>query len=117
MKNNKAFTFIETLVAMSILMMLVVTIIPIHTLMKQERKVLRDRRLIVSKLHDELQHMVWSNEELQHVSITINQRHVNIEFQLENELIKGCATWENVKQKEETFCLFGKREARWIHDD
>lgn len=98
---------IEVLVAMSILLMLVATIIPVDTLMKQERKNLQDRRLIVLYLHDELQQFLNHSTKQQEKEVVVNQTEVTIMFSLENEYIKGCASWKNVKNRSEQICLYG----------
>ena len=62
MKNGKGFTLIEVLVAMSIILMLVATIIPINTFIKIGEEILQDRRDILFTLHDELQDAIWKDE-------------------------------------------------------
>lgn len=103
----KGFTLIEALVAMSVIMMLVMTIIPIDIIIKQERSVLHDRRLIVSMLHDKLQQIIWENNTINSSSETVNNKMVTFEYNNEGEFIKGCASWENAKQARETICLYG----------
>lgn len=110
MKNSKGFTLIEVLVAMSIILMLVATIVPINTFIQMEKKVLHDRRVILFTLHDELQDAIWQDEIKQNKQLTINHQTVEFNFSLKNKLIKGCASWKNEKQKEETVCLYGHSE-------
>lgn len=110
LKNIKGFTLIESLVAMSIVMMLVVTIVPIDILIKQERKTLQDKRAIVLTLHDYLQQMTWENDMLYDEQQIINGVTVYFDYSLENQLIKGCASWDNVKQRKEKYCLYGYKQ-------
>lgn len=110
MKKNEGFTLIEVLVAMSIVMMLVATIIPINILIKQERKILEDKRTISMRLHDELQKIVFEDMKPQNDTVEIGNKSVYFTFRTEQELQKGCAIWENEKQKEETICLYGLKE-------
>lgn len=107
MKNDKGFTLIEALVAMSIIMMLMATIIPIDIFIKQERRTLYERRIIVAYLHDTLQHIVWNHDDLNSNVRLVNGKHVTVHYTNEMGLIKGCATWENAKQQKETKCLYG----------
>lgn len=99
------------LVAMSIVFMLVATVIPIDTLLKQERKKLHDRRIIAMELHDILQHIIWTeakepfSDNIQ--TVKINHITVHIQFKIENEWVRGCATWENAREKQEELCLYG----------
>ena len=110
MKSNKGFTLIEVLVAMSIIMMLVATIVPIDLLLKQEKKILQDRRIISFYLHDELQEVVLGKAKLKHEQVMVRNSPVSIEFKAEAEWVKGCARWTNAKQKEESVCLYGGYE-------
>lgn len=109
--NPNGFTLFEVLVAAGILLSAVTVLAPIITLLHQERDVQHERRMLVYYLHDELQPFLWENAELPaQYNETIESTAVSFEFNLENELIKGCANWENVKGKNETLCLFGKAE-------
>lgn len=111
MRSINGFTLIEVLVAMSIIFVLVATIIPIDIVLKQGRKTLQDKREITLHLHDTLLHYI-STSELINVSTTetINGTFVTIHFTEENEYIKGCATWENARDKHEQICLYGLRQ-------
>jgi len=109
-KKSEGFTLIEVLVAMSILMMLVATIIPIDLLIKQERKILQTRRVISMKLHDELQKIVWNGGELEMKEIKIGNRLVKFQFEKNHRLVKGCANWKNDRERQENICLYGYQE-------
>lgn len=95
---------------MSIILMLVATIIPIKTLVQIEKKILFDRRVILLALHDELQATIWEDERTQNKQLIINHQTVEIIYTVNNQLIKGCASWENEKKKKETVCLYGYKE-------
>lgn len=111
LSNNRGFTLIEVLVAFSLIMMLVTTFIPISSIIEKHTSILSDRRVISSKLHDELQKQLWEKKSLssESVIIKVNKKAVTFFFTNENELIKGCAKWENVKNQNEKFCLYGSR--------
>lgn len=107
--NHKGFTLIETLVSLSIVMVILTTFLPINTLLLQHQKDLSNKRIISSLLHDELQKVIYTKrkipskpkrKELEGIEVTI-------EFMAENKLIKGCARWDNIKNEREKVCLFG----------
>ncbi|WP_100010668.1 hypothetical protein [Lentibacillus sediminis] len=109
--NPNGFTLFEVLVAAGILMSAVTILAPIITLLHQERGVQYEKRMLVYRLHDELQPFLWEDAELPaQYKETIENTAVTFNYNLENELIKGCANWENVKGKSETLCLYGKAE-------
>lgn len=94
---------------MSIIFLLVATILPIDIVLKKERKILQDRREIILFLHDSLQEFIWKSETFHPKQQTeqLNGTSVYFQFVKENEFIKGCATWQNVRGKEERICLYG----------
>lgn len=111
LSNNRGFTLTEVLVAFSIIMLLVTTFLPIGSIIRKESIVLSERRKISSVLHDELQYFLWEEKIESSVSYfkKITNREVEFRFIPEGELIKGCAKWESIKEKEELFCLYGYR--------
>lgn len=90
--------------------MLVATIIPIQLLLMQEQKILQDRRKISFTLHDRLQDNIINNNDPFEEYSELNNKSVLFLFSNENGLMKGCASWENVKQKQETICFYGYKE-------
>lgn len=108
MLNYNGFTLIEVIISASIIFLLILVIIPLTSLLHQERKVLSDRRTASYQLHDELQTYLWTSAELpQSYSLTVHFVDYNFHFTNEEDLLKGCVTWENVRQTEETLCLYG----------
>lgn len=113
MKSNKGFTLIEVLIASSIIVMMVTTLVPIASLLLHEREVLSDRRIITSRLHDELQPFIWKEHKAPPPSLytkSIRSTRVKFHFSYEKEFIKGCVEWENVKKRKEKLCLYGLPE-------
>src|SRR5699024_8165736 len=109
LKNNKAFTLIEVLVGSSILFIIIITIVPLNSLLESERNLLRDRYDYTNKLHDELQSFIWEDKK---IPVTyerrINKNTVCFEFSKESrELIKGRVNWQNVRSKNEEICVYG----------
>lgn len=109
MTNRNGFTFIEVLIASSIFFSFLTVTVPIVTLITKEQALLQDRQKIAVKLHEELQFFLWEDHSDLPVSdfVTIHTKRVNLVFTKSNFLIKGCATWENARQKEESICLYG----------
>lgn len=90
--------------------MLITTILPITSLLEKERIVLSERRMLSSKLHDELQPLLWNDLQLPlNYSEVIHSIDVTLNFAHEGQYIKGCVNWENARQKSETICLYGLR--------
>lgn len=106
-ENNKGFSLIEVLVANSILLVLLVTFIPIYTTITYEQAVLKNRLMITSALHDELQPIIWQVADMENYSKRINKQSVAFSFMLEDQYIKGCANWLNKQDREEEVCLYG----------
>lgn len=109
MLKSDGFTLIEVLIATSLLLFVISTFVPIFSLLNNERMVLSDRRTVTSQLHDELQYFLWENPKVAPVHFTKNKQHTKISFDFtnENNLIKGCANWENVKKTKESICIYG----------
>lgn len=109
MLKNKGFTLIEVLIALSVLLSAVAVIIPTITLLHHEKHVLSDRRAIAFHLHDEMQPFLWEDPNSSPSIFTeeIQKKQVTFQFKPENEYIKGCASWKNVKNIKETFCFYG----------
>ncbi|WP_375050740.1 hypothetical protein [Virgibacillus sp. JSM 102003] len=90
-------------------MVIISTLIPITNLLLYEREVLHHKRLFSNKLHDELQPYLWDGQNRLPINYSkeVNATTLNFNFSAENELLKGCVTWENVKNKTNQICLYG----------
>src|SRR5690625_2769848 len=109
LRNCSGFTYIEMLISFTIIVTIVTVTIPLMTILNKERLILSERREIAYKLHDKLIESIWKNEYKNEV-MTINNKKVKLTFHPEDELIKGCANWDNVKKQKETICLYGYPE-------
>lgn len=90
--------------------MLMTTIIPMTSLLEQERTVLSERRVLSAKLHDELQPFLWNDLQIpSSYSEKSELIDVTFSFTYEGQYIKGCVDWENARKKDETICLYGYR--------
>lgn len=111
MKKINGFSFIESLVAFSVVVVLVFTTLPIISLLRQEETILSDRRYISNRLHDELQTFLWRSGSLPSPTAeTIRSNRVTFTFTKENGYIKGCSEWNNIKDRAEKVCLYGVEE-------
>ncbi|MBY7143381.1 type II secretion system protein [Virgibacillus sp. NKC19-3] len=112
MLKNNGFTLVEVLVASSVLMMVITTVVPILSLISEHQALLSDRRMFSYHLHDALQPYLYQQDTAlpTNYNETIHNKTVAFEFQDENELVKGCAKWQNVKNSKEVICLYGYRE-------
>lgn len=109
LKKPNGFTLIETIIAVSILMSVIMTIAPIISTILTEQSILSDRRALAYALHDELQLYLWtdSKELPDTYRQNIHSKEVTFQFTKEDNYVKGCVNWENVKQKNESLCLYG----------
>lgn len=104
--TNSGFTLIEVLVAKSVLITLLVTFIPIYSMITYEQNVLKTRLFVTSMLHDDIQLFDNGENKTNHYTKTINQQPINFTFTKQNNYLKGCAKWVNVQKREEESCLY-----------
>lgn len=95
------------LIALSLTMMLVVTVLPIYQLLQTERVILNNRLMIQSKLHDLLLDKLYKREGTSEDKLIINHLQIPVIFQTNNGIVKGCAQWTNEKGRDEKLCLYG----------
>ncbi|SFA71187.1 hypothetical protein SAMN04488072_101174 [Lentibacillus halodurans] len=109
MRNSKGFSLIESLVAASLLMMIITTLIPATNLLLNERESLKQKRIMTNELHSELQPFIWEEENNlpQRWFKMVNGSEAEFRFTSEDNLLKGCVIWNNAKNKTDQFCLYG----------
>ncbi|WP_176447378.1 prepilin-type N-terminal cleavage/methylation domain-containing protein [Lentibacillus sp. CBA3610] len=109
MRNSKGFSLIEALVAASLLMMMITTLIPATNLLLNERENLRQKRYMINELQHELQPFLWeASHDLPHRFLkTVDGSEAEFRMTPDGKLVKGCVTWSNVKNRTEEFCLYG----------
>ena len=106
--NHKGFTLLEVLVATTIIFMLITTLIPLTTLLTKERKLASENLILANMLHDELQPFLWNNKSApKQFQKKVNSKKVIFSFTREDDFIKGCVKWTNVKNKGDSICLYG----------
>ncbi|MFC2948181.1 type II secretion system protein [Virgibacillus sediminis] len=110
--NTKGFTLIEVLIAFTILMTIITSVLPIATILSTEGTVLSDRRVISSRLHDELQLFLRGEGRTLPADYTLSDsvRTTRYSFFMEEGYIKGCVEWNNAKQQKELYCIYGIKE-------
>src|SRR5699024_198560 len=106
LRKKDGLSLIENLVAISIIMMLVGTILPVYQLTHKEEKNLEEKLLVQSRLHDILrkEHQIKRLPTVFHE--TVNHKKVDIKVTQEEEWQKGCASWKNEKKRTEEVCLY-----------
>lgn len=113
MLKHNGFTLIEVLVGISILFVVIKVFVPMSILLYKERTLMNEKRAFSSLLHDELQHVIW-DETIQIPKIytkNVNDKILTFEFmKRNNELMIGCVTWINVRNKEEDVCFYAYKK-------
>lgn len=106
-QSNKGFSFVEVLVAKTILLFILAIFLPIYTTISYEHSVLKSRLLIVSSLQDHLQAVTFGEQAINNITNTINHHQVDFSFEIKERYIKGCANWTNQQSRKEEICLYG----------
>ena len=105
--NSKGFTLVEVILASSMIMVIIMTIVPMGSLLEREKAVLSERRILSLKLHDELQPFLWNDQPLPaRYSSKFNFIDVHFHFTFDGDYVKGCVSWKNARGKSETICLY-----------
>ena len=106
--NSRGFTLVEVILASSMIMVIIMTIVPMGSLLEREKAVLSERRILSLKLHDELQPFLWNDQPLPaRYSSKFNLIDVHFRFTFDGDYVKGCVSWKNARGKSETICLYG----------
>ena len=89
--------------------MLMFTVLPLLSQIQSEEQVLSVRRSVAADLHNELQHHLAAETTMEDIQYEKHISHavVSYHFSVTEEKVKGCAGWNNVKNRKETFCLYG----------
>lgn len=108
LNNSLGFTYIRSLVAFSIAVSIILTMMPTITLITVERQKLIDQKVISTALQNHLQTTVVDNSSPleKRFSEVINNRNVNFSFHQTGHLLEGCALWKDVKANQAKFCLY-----------
>lgn len=110
LKNNqRGIILLELLVAFSMLVMILFTLIPILVQIKLEENDLQQQREIQSFLHDELQLLsaTLPFEQSPYITeININNSTITFTFEEDSPLLKGSAEWENEKYVQKKISLY-----------
>lgn len=106
-KNHKGFTLLETSIALTVLFITISVSLPIMSLLQTERAIIKERRIIAYRLHDELLFSIGHGEVPMDKAFEIDNKLITISQTREDKLITSCARWENRKQRREEICLYG----------
>lgn len=107
---QKGFTLYEVAAAAAILFTAISIVLPSVSLLAKERQAMQHKIHIANKLHDDLELRI--NKSQKHgaadkYTIKLDEKQVDFVFTASHSQLKGCATWKNAKNKQETFCLYG----------
>ncbi len=109
LKKVNGFTLIEVIIASSLLFSFILILVPAFSILHVEQTVLHDRLAIAYKLHDEMQPIIWENDNFTaSYDLLVNKQTVTIEIDHEHNYLKGCAYWKNAKQTNEEVCLYAE---------
>lgn len=108
LKDERGLIFIEVLITFSLVLMSVSLMLPTTMMIKGERQVQKERLEIIYRLQTIIHEQVYEKQTPLPYFFTENiyQKQVHFNLKLDNDFIKGCAKWKNVKQQEENFCLY-----------
>lgn len=113
MKNNKGFFAVEAIASFSIFLTIMLTLLPLVYQLKTDQETLSQRRYVQTELQGQMLEYLHPAipENQENYEIKLKETHPAIAFQFneDNNLIKGCATWKNAKNIQENFCIYGKR--------
>lgn len=110
LSKSDGFSLSEVIIAMGILLMLVATVLPIHQKVTTDEHRIKHHQLIKLALHNELQAYILTDKTLDSYKSQVAKKDVQMSFTMEDEYVKGCATWENALKEKEKSCLYGIRE-------
>ncbi|GGN63895.1 type II secretion system protein [Oceanobacillus indicireducens] len=112
MKKKNGYSMIEVLIASSIFFQALILFIPIYADIQLAYDTLRDKRWAANQLQTELQQYIWGKPPPLPAVLetTRNDTLFHFEFNKEDIYMKGCVSWQNAKESEETICLFALRK-------
>lgn len=105
MRNYNGFTFLETVTAFSVLLVLLLTLFPALISLENGRTSLFIERKAVSLLYHEYHLHLIENRPYPYTKVYQNQIPVTLIFTEEGGG-RGCAYWKNPNERENEFCLY-----------
>lgn len=108
LKNERGTTWIESISAATIICTIIMTFIPIYQLISIERTILQEKRQHTAILFNHL--LSFTFESISNTTVTIDMDENNGYYTIivKNDVIEGCAQWENAKGKKMETCLYSK---------
>lgn len=107
---KSGFILLETLISVSLIFLVVFTVVPIVTTVNTERQILKERILVTSMLHDEIQEIFTSDYNSLPQPYEKDFKEIILSFsftRVEQHIFKGCVEWINKKNMLEEVCLYG----------
>ncbi|WP_431798852.1 type II secretion system protein [Halobacillus andaensis] len=101
--NSKGLTLIEVICSFSVLMVASLLIVPLLTDIRSDQKALSEKRNAVSTLQNKLHEYTDSPIAAR---IENNIDGIKFTFEVQQDYIEGCASWEDRNNKTERLCLY-----------
>ncbi|WP_035720893.1 hypothetical protein [Gracilibacillus boraciitolerans] len=100
---------LETLISVALFFTICLTLLPIQYQLLLEKKITNDEEIVMYFLSEELHKtMVSPIVEDTIIYNDILSTPVTLRYTTTTNLIKGCVSWRNAKQRLQTKCLYGK---------
>lgn len=108
LRGNNGFTLLETIIATTIIFIIIAVSYQVNSHIKMEQKVMEDRRAISYAVHGELLLYIYNkkNSDLSK-DIVYKEVSLTVSFIYNKGLIKACTRFENIMEREEVICLHG----------
>lgn len=104
--NEKGISLIQTIIAFSVVVLLVMTLVPSIILIKREQAVLQTRLVAAHQIHDVLvEELALATKEQRTKQTDLITYTINYY----EDQVKVCGQWKNPKQIEEIRCYYGKK--------
>ncbi|WP_343836960.1 hypothetical protein [Salinibacillus aidingensis] len=101
------FAFMDMLVTLTFLLAMILIFLPIIQYTRDEHHLLSTRSQMMTELYNE---MLNDQEEYPiYKQVKINHTPASIEINLADSSASGCITWENIKRKQESKCIYVKK--------
>lgn len=106
-KGIKGFTLLETVIASSIIFLVIALTVPLQSIIKTERKLMLENREIAYILHAALLDYLSIEDKISEKVVDYREKELTITFSNEDGLVTSCITWLNSKENRQVRCLYG----------
>lgn len=107
-QNDKGFSLLETIFSLSLFLLIMLYFIPASITIRVEEAILETRREMLNELDNYLQEALTNTDSIHPmVEQKIKQTPAIFTFSYEDEYLKGCVEWTNLRNEKEVKCLYG----------